>query len=354
MNPLLEQYGLRVISGAERGARAALLRMAMAAAEPFYAAAARARNALFDKGIKEVHRLPRPVASVGNITTGGTGKTPVVVWLANALRSAGMRPAVLLRGYRGDARGFSDEAALLDRRLNRDASNDPLEIPVMANPDRVAGGLAVLRERPDVEVFVLDDGFQHRRVARDFDLVLIDATNPFGHGHVLPRGLLREPLSGLRRADAILITRANDAAAADAAARGVARHTTAPVHRSTHDLDAGSVAGRRAFAFCAIGNPNSFVASLASHAEVVGSRAFADHHAYTRDDLAALRRDAAAAGAELLVTTEKDWVKLSELPAAAAGDTPIWRLDVEAQLDDEATVLQAVTSALSPDTLEKA
>jgi tetraacyldisaccharide 4'-kinase len=349
MDPSLEQYGLRVMSGAARGPRAALARAAMAVVEPFYATATRARNMLFDAGVRRVHRLPRPVLSVGNITTGGTGKTPVVLWLAGELRSMGTRPAVLLRGYRSTPGGFSDEAALLERRLNahRDGA---AQVPVMPDPDRVAGGLAVMRDHPDVDVFVLDDGFQHRRLGRDFDLVLIDATNPFGYARVLPRGLLREPLVGLKRADAFLVTRADVAGTdAEAVTRELARlHPVAPVYRCAHELDATSVAGRRAFAFCAIGNPGSFVVALtAAGVGVVGSRAFADHHAYAPRDLASLRDEAAAAGAEVLVTTEKDWVKV-ERRAPDAHGMPVLALPMSIRFfgDDGERLLNQVRSAL--------
>ena len=146
------------------------------------------------------HRLPHPTISVGNITTGGTGKTPVVRWLAERLQEQGRRPAVLMRGYRSEG-GISDEQSLLQQQLP--------EIPVIANPDRVRGAADATQKQNDIDTFILDDGFQHRRVHRDFDLVLIDATAPFGFGHILPRGSLREPLSGLRRANALLITRSS-------------------------------------------------------------------------------------------------------------------------------------------------
>ena len=160
----------------------------------------RLRNKLFDFGIKRAHRLDRPVISIGNITTGGTGKTPAVQWIARRLITAGHRPASLLRGYTVGASTQSDEAILLERSL---------KIPVIANPDRVAAGRQLIVTHPEIDVILLDDGFQHRRLYRDLNLVLIDATNPFGYGHVLPRGMLREPLAGLRRADVLIVTRSD-------------------------------------------------------------------------------------------------------------------------------------------------
>ena len=174
----MEQVVRRVISGEQRGLGARLLRGAMRLIEPIYTAVVASRNQGYTTGIITSKRAARPVVSVGNITTGGTGKTPVVRWLSHRLRENGMHPAVLLRGYKSKAGSRSDEEQLLDELLN--ASDASAPVVVHAQPDRFAGSEAVLREHPDVDVFILDDGFQHRRLQRDFDLVLIDATNPFG------------------------------------------------------------------------------------------------------------------------------------------------------------------------------
>ena len=199
-----KQSGLRIISGENTSAIARVVRGLAGVVEPFYSAAMRVRNAAYDRGLFHAHDLGRPTISVGNITTGGTGKTPVVIWLARQLREQGRRPAILLRGYGATQQHGSDEAALLEQSLN---SNSTIRIPVQANPSRVRGAAEVLQKSPEVDFFLLDDAFQHRRAKRDFNLVLINATEPFGFGHVLPRGLLREPLAGLKRADAFLITR---------------------------------------------------------------------------------------------------------------------------------------------------
>ena len=136
--------------------------------------------------------------SIGNITTGGTGKTPIVQYIVRNLLTAGHRPACLLRGYKIGTSQLSDEAALLERSLL---------IPVAANPDRTAAGRELITQDSEIDLILLDDGFQHRRLYRDLDIVLIDATSPFGYDHVLPRGMLREPLIGLARADVLIITR---------------------------------------------------------------------------------------------------------------------------------------------------
>ncbi len=206
MSGLDHPWATRVLSGEERGLGAASLRALTAIAEPFYSLAMMGRNLVYDRGLLKIHPLPRPTISIGNLTTGGTGKTPVVRWLSEHLIARGLRPAVLLRGYRDDKTGGSDEANLLAEALGDRGI-------VVADRNRDAGARLAMAGAQPPDVFLLDDAFQHRRVARDFDLVLIDATQPFGYGHVLPRGLMREPLRGLRRADAIVITRSDQISA---------------------------------------------------------------------------------------------------------------------------------------------
>jgi tetraacyldisaccharide 4'-kinase len=356
----------RIISGEATGLAPAAARAALSLVEPFYAAAVRARNRGFDRDPAKVRWLPQPVISIGNLTAGGTGKTPVVRWLASRLRDRGRRVAVLSRGYKAAVPGsLGDEQRMLDALLNDGTHSSP--VLIRADPDRFTAGSAALREHPAINVLLLDDGFQHRRLGRDFDIVLINAAEPFGHGHVLPRGLLREPVSGLARAGAILLTHASsvDEAARARIIERVRRHAPeAPVYQCDHsparlrtpapdgkELPPGELKGRRAFAFCGIGNPRGFedqIRSLAS--TLAGRRWFPDHHDYTAPDFAALRTAARDAGADVMVTTEKDWVKLAPLAATAPDDgaLPIWRLDVEAQFrgDDGERLLQQVLSSI--------
>ena len=356
------------MSGEDRSRRSSLLRAALAAAEPVYATSAALRNRMFDAGLRKTHRLPRATISVGNITTGGTGKTPVVRWLASRLREAGRRVAVLSRGYKAAPGKLGDEQLMLDHALN--APDERHRIPIVANPDRVAGAAEALRLRPETDVFLLDDGFQHRRACRDLDVVLVSATNPFGYGRVLPRGMLREPLAGLRRAGAFIITHADQVAENDLASieRTIRRHNAeAPLYRAAHahaalrsagvaasappDRSLGDLRGRNWFAFCGIGDPQTFLRQLeAAGGRRAGHRWFGDHHRYLPEDLAALRRDAIAAGADVLLTTEKDWAKLAELaPQGAETSPPLWRVDLEIRFlgDDERRLLEQVTAALS-------
>ncbi|MDB5323513.1 MAG: lpxK [Phycisphaerales bacterium] len=352
MNDSFEQYGLRVISGAERGVRAGLMRFGFGAVSPIYAMVMRGRNAKYDRGIG-VRRLPRPVVSVGNMTTGGTGKTPVVRWLCERLRDAGERPAVLMRGYRARGGERGDEQAMLEGLLNREGVPPVI---VRAEADRFAGGTAVLADYSEVGAFVMDDGFQHRRLARDFDLVLLDALEPFGFGRVLPRGLLREPLSGLRRADAILITRADQGGDVEAIVARVREfNATAPVFRCVHahvglrsseDVlhRADALLGMRVFAFAGIGNPEGFGREFAGH---VGHRWFGDHWDYDRDDLATIQAEAKQAGADVIVTTEKDWVKIGPLLNVGTG-IPIWRAELAVRFEgeDEAALFELIRGRL--------
>ena len=363
MNPSLQRYGLRVMSGEARGAFPMLLRGALAAAEPFYAAAMIARNRGYAAGLLKSYALPRPVVSVGNITAGGTGKTPVVRWLAEQLVARGRRPAVLLRGYGQRGATFSDEQQLLQSYLDG--------VAVIANPDRRAGAVAAVEQQPQTDVILLDDGFQHRKVRRDVDLVLINAADPFGFGHLHPRGLLREPMRGLARAHAIVLTRC-DAVQPDELKRienvvrshvdpsvpvvctahqmtGLRRAATPPSGRVDEPLH--WLTGRRFFSFSGIGSPASFHDQLVrAGGQPGGSRAFRDHHEYSEADVVGLSRDAAAAGAEVLLTTEKDWVKLARLPAALAASPPIMRAEVRIRFrhpEDEMRLLELVEQRVS-------
>jgi len=303
-----------------------------------------ARNAFYDAGLLRSHKLPRPVIAIGNLTTGGTGKTPLVRWLAGELALRDLRPAVLMRGYRSaSTAGGSDEQRMLVSQLGPRAA-------VIADPDRRAGAMAALLQLQQPDVFLLDDAFQHRRVARDFDLLLISATNPFGYGHVLPRGLLREPVRGLRRADAILVTRSNLVApeALTAIDRRVQQMSAnVPIFHADHVLAALRTAdeqtfpldelrARRFYLFSGIADPTSLRLQLdeAYHDSFTGARFFPDHHNFTDDDLHVLRRAAAKVNAHTLLTTEKDWVKIAPLAPARDG-LPMLRLDLELRFRDD-------------------
>lgn len=336
----MEDFYRRVISGQQRGVAAMSLRALASLIEPIYRSAVNARNARFDRGT-EVHRVDRPVISIGNITTGGTGKTPVVRWLAECLQSRGITPAILMRGYKSKPGEANDEHALLRLQLG--------DIIVHANPDRVAGANEVLREHPEVRVFILDDGFQHRRLHRDFDLVLIDATNPFGYGRILPRGLLREPLAGLARAHAILFTRADQATSSIANLEEQLRKYAPgkpgkPIFRSVHEQSGiATLRGKRIIALSGIGNPDAFEQQLRSAgATIVQSKRFADHHHYSTNDLANL------VDADAIVTTEKDWVKISKLDLSKLS-CPIWRVPIRVKFesDHEQRLLDQLTSVVA-------
>ncbi len=299
-------------------------------------------------GLRRSQRVERPVISIGNIAVGGTGKTPFVVWLARQLADDGRRVGILARGYGGTVSdGFNDEGLLLRRALGAD-------VPQVQDPDRVAGAARLLRDAPQTEVLLLDDGFQHRRIARDVDVVLIDATCPFGYGHLLPRGRLRERPAALRRAGAIVITRSDavDESELVSIESTIRAACDAPIARAqvvptTVEAEAASVAaetlrGRPVFACCGIGNPAAFRKTLEGlGARVVGERAFADHRVPPPAAWPDLVRDAKKAGAEQVVITRKDAVKLDPLPDGVAV------LDVELRIvAGEEELLRVVRGAL--------
>jgi tetraacyldisaccharide 4'-kinase len=352
---------VKVLSGEKRGPGAAAVRLAAAMVEPFYATGMLLRNKFFDAGILRTHALHRPTISVGNLTTGGTGKTPMVRWLAGRLRKEGRRPAILARGYKSAKGNGGDEQLMLQRTLNI-AGETPIE--VLVNPNRVRAAAAALQRDPGIDVFILDDGFQHRAAGRNLNLLMISAPEPFGFGHVLPRGLLREPLGGIGRADAIVLTHSDQVSPQALAEIEQTIHRyapSAPTYRAIHahvGLLHGDQSPQRLpidmlrqtpfFAFAGIGDPVRFEQQLSQWGEACrGKRWFADHHAYTTADLAALRRTAADAGAQVLVTTEKDWAKLASLDGVG-GKMPLWRIELAMRFvsEDETRLWQQIAAAI--------
>lgn len=271
--------------------------------------------------------LAAPVVSVGNLTVGGTGKTPVVELVARELAGRGLRPAVLSRGYRrrivNAASGpagepVNDEFLVLEENLPG--------LLHLQNPDRTAAGREALGQGADV--LVLDDGFQHVRLHRDLDLVLIDATDPFGSGRVLPAGPLREPIEALGQADLFVLTRCRHTHGHKLAVlRSYLRRRFPGIPQCEVDFQPegwrawraspaaaeppAALKGCRALAFCGIGNPEAFRRELVGLGlELVEWLAFPDHHGYTPRDLERLEERALAAGAEAVICTQKDAVKI--------------------------------------------
>lgn len=284
-----------------------------------YGTVTRLRARAYKIGLLKSKRLNARVISVGNLTVGGTGKTPMVLWVAQRLLGEGKKTGILTRGYHGTTGPdgpTSDEAQLLKARLG----------------DRIAMGIGVDRYvhgsqlvARGIEWLVLDDGFQHLQLARDVDVVLIDAMNPFGGGRLLPAGFMREPKTALRRGDIIVITRSSRAPALEAAVR---RETNAPIFYARPWLDSVRLVAddaeveikdarqRKWFAFCGIGNPAALISDLREWGfHVSGTRAFRDHHRYTQSEVDELATQARAAGADGLLCTEKDRFNLASVPS---------------------------------------
>ena len=331
-----------------------------------YGALVSLRAALFARGLAGVRRLPVPVLSVGNLIAGGSGKTPFVEMLARRLHERGHRVAIILRGYRGastepmivcDGRRLlceppaaSDEAYLLARHLPG--------VAVLTGADRYRVGQVAL-EQLGCGIIVLDDGFQHLKVHRDLDIVLVDAVNPLGYGRLLPSGLLRERPEALGRADLLVITHADSGRDLDATTRAVRRYApTAPIALAVHRplgligprseecLPPEHLVGQRLLAFSGIANPRSFEATLTQlGAVVLGHRVFPDHYAYSAADLQVLSAAARKAGASLMVTTEKDMVKLTRLDRGKEA-LPLFAISISLELVEGAEVLDRMLGSL--------
>jgi len=313
-----------------------------------YSMAVRTRVRLFRQQRLVSQRLPCKIVSVGNITLGGTGKTPMSIYLAQLIKKAGYRVAVVSRGYKGQAEktgGIVSDGRALQMRPS--AAGDepylmaqkllPMGIPVLVGQDRVRSGHLALR-RFAVEVIVLDDGFQHLRLQRDLDIVLLDAAKPVGNGFLLPRGTLREPLAALSRADMVLLTRCPQEIVANrqtdhfqARVTAAATPERCPVFPVAHtpfmvECVPVSTHARRAtqmgleapmrrpvYAFSGIARNSAFRRTLVDMGyDLLGWQAFGDHHRYSANAIDAIGARAQRKGAQLLVTTEKDRVKIAD------------------------------------------
>ena len=319
-----------------------------------YSLAMRVRAWLYRRGVISRRRLRNPVISVGNLTVGGTGKTPFVAYLAGVLKSAGYQPVILSRGYRGkaehstlvvsdgrkvlcDAASSGDEPFLLASQLPG--------VRVAVGKDRHRSGTLVEQDAGDRVVHILDDGFQHLRLKRNLDILLVDATDPFGGGKLLPAGRLREPLAAMGRADLVVITRSHLVGEIADLEAVIRRHNKlTPISYFYHDavgvfdlksrkqFRTRAFMGRRVIALAAIGNPGLFIQDLEHYQmDVRDQLLFPDHHPYSQSDLDQALESVDEHGAEALMTTEKDAVRLQALEFGAGR---IFVLKIEALPED--------------------
>jgi tetraacyldisaccharide 4'-kinase len=324
-----QEFYYKLVSGQKKGLTAVLLRTILVVAATIYALIIRLRNLLYDKDILKAQRIKIPVISIGNITLGGTGKTPLVVWLCNLLQQRNLSCAVLTRGYKThttrhitsneNSDAITDEPALLYENCHN--------VEIIVDPDRVAGAAKAISKFGS-KILIMDDGFQHRRLVRDLDIVTIDATRPFGYEKIFPAGLLREPITSLRRAGAVVITRCdqiseNELDKIKQRLRSVnpnilvAQAIHAAVNIKSRDNTETSIEqlkGVRIYGFCGIGNPNAFFNTIETlEAVIVGSKIFNDHYKYTPASLEDIYSQARIAEADLILTTQKDWTKIKHL-----------------------------------------
>lgn len=312
------------------------------------------RTYLYKLGAFKTEELKCRVVCVGNITSGGTGKTPAVRLLAGKLKQQGFKTVILSRGYKGSLKGrlevAADEEQIL--RTAAEVGDEPYllarqlpGIPVVIGKNRYrAGQYICLRFTP--HILILDDGYQHIKLARQVNIMLIDATNPFGNGKLLPRGILREPLAALARSQVFLLTKTDLAEDVSPIIDTLKRYNPkAPILTSIHQpVDLSELKkdkkrslkwlkGRKVVCFSGIGNPDSFVKTVQGlGAEIVGHISFADHHAYTLAKLTQLEQEALALGAEALITTEKDGVRITDYTPASL---PILTLNIELKITSD-------------------
>ena len=338
----MKNYLYATITGRRTGIVPSLLIGLLTPLSYIYALVLKTRGWLYDCGLVKTKQLPCGVISVGNIVAGGTGKTPVVIWIAKYLQNEGFQVGVLLRGYgREDRHSISvvsdgkgvlapltesgDEADMIARKLPG--------VPVVVGSDRYAAGLEVIQLWGHTEgVLILDDGFQRRQLARNLDILTIDSTQPFGTGKLLPAGTLRESKTALKRTDVLLLTRTNLAAESIHFEQfGLRKQVFQTCHQPTrlYQLNTGKewaldlLKGQHILAVCGIGNPEAFAETLRQlEPKAVELLAFPDHHRYSLADLNDINARARDIGANIVVTTEKDSQKLEAFAATTEFSLP--------------------------------
>jgi tetraacyldisaccharide 4'-kinase len=330
-----------ILSGRRKGFWASLLRGLLFGFSVPYRMAMGLRNCFYDRKMRAVHSVDCRVISVGNLTTGGAGKTPLVECIARRVLARTDKVAIVSRGYGSGDGEKSDEQMMLCENLPA--------VPHVTGADRVVCAV-VARRKHDARVVILDDAFQHRRLGRDLDIVTIDAINPFGFGHVLPRGLLRESPRSLARADVVVITRSALVSPEELAAveKDVARlapdalvvHAVEevtllePLAGPADSFPLDAVAGKRAVAFCGLGNPDAFRRTVSKlGVRLAAFLVFADHHRYRDDHLRAIDSVARSENVDVILTTQKDRVRL---PAGFDWQKPVLVVKMEMRLTKNA------------------
>ena len=312
-----------------------------------YGGAVRILRAGYNFGWFSQKKLPRPVISIGNITVGGSGKTPLVIWLVKRLTRQGVKVAVLTRGYKGGAAG-NDEV-----RMIREALPD---VPVIVGADRCAAAMEFLKTS-NVDGFVMDDGFAHRRLCRDLDIVAVECLRGFGNGHLLPRGILREGLSGLKRADIIVVTKLDLNPDGEQSILETLKHAAIekPVIRSRQraaglanlrdktSQDPSWLNGRNVMVLSSIADPKALEETLKNLGACIAGRLdYPDHHAYSARDLRRISGLCRDKFSPVIVTTAKDAVKLEPLLPQVPVELDIRILNIELIIHDEDILFQRI------------
>lgn len=338
--PVKQRDFIDLVSGNKRGPLAAMQRGGLRFASWFFKFGAVTRLLLYRAGIKSGNKVDVPVVCVGNLTTGGTGKTPAVAWVVQALTEAGRKPAIVSRGYKSDESG-NDEMKVLHELLP--------DTPHVQNPDRTAGAKKAIAEGADC--IVLDDGFSHLKLQRDLDILLFDSINPFGYGRMLPRGLLREPLSSVRRAKFAIFTRADvahkdrlrdleDTVRCKGFVGGIAHAAHEPVKlvriSDGEEVPLTELKGKTVAPFCGIGNPRGFertLEKLGARITPLGTLRLDDHQAFDdhlmQHQVVPFLRSARESGAVAGICTQKDAVKFRGSEAGLDAEVPMYELRVE-------------------------
>ncbi len=334
-----------LLSGRSNSLSSILMRAGLWCLSQPYTAVIWCRNMAYDRGWKTVRKASVPVVSVGNLTAGGTGKTPTVAMLARWFRERKIRVGVLSRGFGAGADGRNDEAKELEVLLP--------DVPHLQKPDRLASAV-IATEELGMQLLLLDDGFQHRKIHRDLEIVLLDAREPFGFGYLLPRGLLREPIRTLRRAHIVMATRADQVDPQrlaeirtrvqrfnPKAAWIESEHRPTRLRNSNGEIkDIGWLCGKNILGICGLGNPSGFLQTLrSSGANVISSITFPDHHNFLSEDIQMMERQAKDMEIECdaIICTGKD---LAKIDATRIGPYELWSLDIEITIRTGAAILE--------------